>query len=93
MFLPCLNAADDYLPVPTAAVLTYWEGNMDQPLCKEIVIVGDSFVEGTFNERTETFRVQLILVGTEGIATADVQFNPRITITTVEIQDDDEFGK
>lgn len=92
MFLPCLNAAEhDYLPVPTSAVLTYWEGNMDQPLCKEIIIIDDSFVEGTFNERTETFRVQLIFVGTEGIATADVQFNPRIT--TVEIQDDDEFGK
>lgn len=61
MFLPCPNAADDYLPVPTSAVLTYWEGNMDQPLCKEIIIVDDSFVEGTANERTETFQVQLIL--------------------------------
>jgi len=90
--MPCLNAAeDDYLPVPTSAVLTFREGNMDQPLCKEIIIVDDSFVEGTANERTEAFRVQLILVGTEGVVTADVQFNPRIT--TVEIQDDDEFGK
>ena len=35
----------DYEPSPEDAVLTFYEGNMGQTLCKEITIVDDNVTE------------------------------------------------
>ena len=80
----CLFDVDpsDFLPPPPSP-LTFWEGNVGSPLCKEITIVDDCDAE-----MLEEFEVQarpLRIVGVE------VQFAPA-RIATVKITDDDTPG-
>ena len=65
----------DFLPPPDTAVLTFREGNMGRPLCKEIIIVPDNITEGL-----EEFDVQLANESEVGVG---VQFDPNVT--TVKI--------
>ena len=65
----------DFLPPPDTAVLTFREGNMGRPLCKEIIIVADNITEGL-----EEFDVHLVNESEVGVG---VQFDPSVTIVKI----------
>jgi len=70
----------DFLPPPETAVLTFREGNMERPLCKDIIIVSDNITEGL-----EDFDVQLVNESEEGV---EVQFDPNVTtVKIIEVLD------
>lgn len=87
--MPSLIAApNDYLPPPGSLgfdSLTFREGNVDQPLCVEIIIVDDSVPE-----ELETFRVNVGFSRSVGV-TGLLRFHP--VATTVTVIDDDIPGK
>ena len=83
-FFLMFSAGTDYIPIPQGTRLTFREGNMNRPLCKEIQIIDDLLVEPL-----EEFQVGIVVedVMSEGV---QATFEPQNTIVKI-IDDDHDF--